>query len=193
MPEVRGLEQGTPEWLAFRRHLRMASETPGLLGLNKYCSPERTITSKVRCVEVEQSPAMAHGHEQEPLARDWYNDTFGELMRPAVYQLGQFGASLDGINLDGSRILEVKSPWKDPQNSERYLLAQQGNYLEADYAQVQHQLYVSEARACDLLIWDWTTETGLVVEILPDMTYWQTIWKVWNRYEKELSECSIKL
>jgi hypothetical protein len=136
---------------------------------------------------------MAHGHEQEPLARDWYNDTFGELMRPAVYQLGQFGASLDGINLDGSRILEVKSPWKDPQNSERYLLAQQGNYLEADYAQVQHQLYVSEARACDLLIWDWTTETGLVVEILPDMTYWQTIWKVWNRYEKELSECSIKL
>jgi putative phage-type endonuclease len=193
MPEVKGLQQGTPEWLAFRRHLRMASETPGLLGLNKYSSPERTIANKVRCIEVEQSPAMAHGHEQEPIARDWYNESFGELMRPAVWQLGEYGASLDGINLDGTRILEVKSPWKDPQGSERYLLAQQGSYIEADYAQVQHQLYVCDALACDLLIWDWTTETGLVVEILPDMTYWQTIWKVWNRYEKELQECSIKL
>lgn len=193
MPEVKGLAQGTPEWLAFRRHLRMASETPGLLGLNKYSSPERTITNKVRAIEVEQSPAMAHGHEQEPLARDWYNEAFGELMRPAVWQLGEYGASLDGINLDGKRILEVKSPWKDPQNSERYVLAKQGSYIEADYAQVQHQLYVSEADACDLLVWDWTTESGLVVEILPDPIYWNTIFRVWNRYRKELEECSIKL
>lgn len=193
MPEVAGLEQGTPEWLSFRRHLRMASETPGIMGLNKYSSPERTITNKVRAVEVEQTPAMAHGHEQEPIARDWYNEAFNELMRPAVWQLGQYGASLDGINLEGDRILEVKSPWKDPQNSERWTLAEQGKYTEADYAQVQHQLYVCDARACDLLVWDWVSQSGLVVEILPDMTYWQAIWKAWNRYEKELAECSIKL
>jgi putative phage-type endonuclease len=193
MPEVVGLQQGTPEWLAFRRRLRMASETPGLLGLNKYSSPERTITNKVRCIETPQTSAMAHGHEQEPIARDWYNEAFGELMRPAVWQLGQFGASLDGISLEGDRILEIKSPWKDPRNSERWLAAEKGEYTEADYAQVQHQLYVTDALACDLLIWDWTSETGLVVTISPDPIYWRAIWKIWNKYEKELAECSITL
>jgi putative phage-type endonuclease len=193
MPEVVGLEQGTPEWLEFRRCLRMASETPGLLGLSKYTTPERVIVNKIRCVEVEQTPAMAHGHEQEPLARAWYNDAFGELMRPAVWQLGQYGASLDGINLAGDRLLEIKSPWRNPRESERWLAAEQGKWTEADYAQVQHQLYVSEAKAADLVIWDWASEEGLVIEILPDMAYWQIIWRVWNKYEKELQECSIKL
>lgn len=193
MPEVPNLEQGTPEWLEFRRCLRMASETPGLLGLNRYSSPERTIVNKIRCVEVEQTPAMAHGHEQEPLARSWYNEAFGELMRPAVWQLGQYGASLDGINLEGDRILEIKSPWKSPRESERWMTGRQAKATEADYAQVQHQLYVTEAKAADLVIWDWTSEEGLVIEILPDLAYWQVIWRVWNKYEKELSECSIKL
>jgi putative phage-type endonuclease len=193
MPEVPNLEQGTPEWLEFRRCLRMASETPGLLGLSKYTTPERVIVNKIRCLEVEQTPAMAHGHEQEPLARAWYNDAFGELMRPAVWQLGQYGASLDGINLAGDRLLEIKSPWKNPRESERWMMGRQGRAIEADYAQVQHQLYVSEAKAADLVIWDWASEEGLVIEILPDMAYWQIIWRVWNKYEKELSECSIKL
>lgn len=192
MPEVVGLEQGSEAWHEWRRARYMASETPALLGLSKYQTAERMLVGKVRNTREKQNEAMAHGHEQEPLARDWYGEHF-EPMRPACWELGRYGASLDGVSLLGDRILEIKSPWKNVRESERWLYAGNGHLTEQDYAQVQHQLYVCDAEACDFLVWDWIAGEGRIVTVWPDPQYWHCIWRAWNKAEKELVECSITL
>ena len=112
------LEQGSPEWLDFRRRHRMASETPAILGVSPYSSPAQVRDAK-RGVDVFQTEAMRFGVTHEPTARALYSEVFGEPMRPVVLKSGDYGASLDGISIDAKTILEIKCPFRTPQESAR--------------------------------------------------------------------------
>jgi putative phage-type endonuclease len=60
----------------------------------------------------EVTPAMQHGTDMEPAARAAYEKLTGQVMEPLVLTEGDYSASLDGITLDGTLILEVKCPFK---------------------------------------------------------------------------------
>lgn len=182
------LVQGSPEWLEFRRNHRMASETPALLGLSKYQTP-----ADVRAAKLGKSafvnPAMRQGTEQEPLARAAYELGMFEPMRTAVYADGEYGCSLDGINMHEDIILEIKTPYKDAKNSERWIMAQQLMLTPADYAQVQHQLMVmGNNTIAHFLVWDAINQTYIIATVKPDPEYWLVIQAAWDLFWPTLSE-----
>jgi putative phage-type endonuclease len=58
------------------------------------------------------TPPMQHGTKLEPEARAAYETHTGNLMQPLVLSEGAYSASLDGINLKGDLIVEIKCPFR---------------------------------------------------------------------------------
>jgi putative phage-type endonuclease len=102
------LEQGSKEWLEYRKTRVGGSDLPAILGSSRYKKRHDLLADKLG--QPEGFKGMNHlmrlGHEIEAaVRRDLY-----PAFRPAVFEHPEnprFFASLDGI--DGDRILEVKS------------------------------------------------------------------------------------
>lgn len=173
------LRQGTARWLAARRELAMASETPAVLGVSPYQTRAKLRAAK-RGAAAFVTPAMRKGVAEEPRARAAYEATWGP-MRPAFLVSAGFGCSLDGISAEGDVILEIKTPYRGRAH-ERWELALDGRSTPYDLAQIQHQLMVSRARAGYLWVWDAEGREGLRVEILPDPEFWIGIRAAWAEF-----------
>ena len=117
MSAVLKLVQGSPEWLAYRKEMRNASETPAVLGISPWLTPYGLWLVKTGRGTQPVTPAMAHGTQLEPQARAAYEAQTGEIMNPLVLQDGLYSASLDGINLAGTLIVEVKCPFRGRQSA----------------------------------------------------------------------------
>lgn len=106
------LEQGTEEWLEWRRHGIGASEAPTLLGENSWKTPDQLFEE--RCGSHKARPttkSMALGSALEPEARRAFEIEVGEAMSPVCVQSVEFDwmrASLDGMGWDGLRVVEIK-------------------------------------------------------------------------------------
>lgn len=174
------LEQGSREWLDFRMKHRMASETPAVMGISPY---QRA--SDIRRIKNGGSSgfvnfAMTQGIQQEPIAREAYEQRY-EMIRPAVFLDGLYGASLDGINVDLNGIWECKVP-TDGFDSERAKMAVKGELLPHDYAQVQHQLMVTGANWCHFCVWDIREQDFILAHVNPDPAYWEKIYESWDNF-----------
>ena len=186
MKEIK-LTQGSPEWLEWRRSHRMASETPALLGLSPYQSINDVRKAK-RGQNAYVTDAMRQGNDQEPLARMWFSDRY-EPMRPAVFEDGDYGASLDGITMDLDAILEIKTPYKDARNSERWKSVEDnGTVPPADNAQMQHQMMVTGIKLCYFLVWDAVAQEGIVTTVEADPAMWETIRQAWDGFWPTLGQ-----
>jgi putative phage-type endonuclease len=184
MPQEVILTQGSQEWLDFRILHRMASETPAVMGVSPYQRPSDIRRIKNGGGSGFVNSAMRQGTAQEPIARAAYELDY-EPMRPAVFVDGAYGASLDGINMDLTGIWEVKTP-VDGSSSERWALAVKGELTPYDYAQVQHQLMVTQASWCHFCVWDVESQTYMLVHVKPDPDYWLTIEMEWDAFWENL-------
>ena len=115
------LEQGSEEWLAWRRKRGMASESAAVMGINPYQTIEQVRSIKRGTNKQYTNAAMERGHREEIEARKAYEKDAGELFQPGCFEMGEFGASVDGINMDGTQLLEIKSP-VDARESDRWRL-----------------------------------------------------------------------
>jgi len=106
------LDQGTDEWHAWRMQGIGASEAPCILGENPWKTRRELFAGKCgRVGLVAESEAMAFGTQTEPEARAAYIATVGVHVEPACVQSTEHAwlrASLDGLALDGSRVVEIK-------------------------------------------------------------------------------------
>lgn len=146
------LEQGTPEWLAWRRSRRMASLAPAVMDASPYQKPRHVVAYYRNGKSQAQTPAMAHGHQYEPQARAYAAGILGELLTPICAENGDYGASLDGLTDDGKVIVETKCPYRGKEspiweNMARY--QSPGGYVW----QIQHQLMVTGAERCLYVVW----------------------------------------
>jgi putative phage-type endonuclease len=174
------VEQGTAEWLAMRRRLRMASETPAVLGVSPYANRASIRAAKVDGKGQYENAAMTKGKEQEPIARAAFEAMTGEIFRPAVFVNGEYGASLDGISLDGKSIIEIKVPWST--DNERFSLASIDSVAIYDFMQMQHQLMVCEAERCHYVLWNHQAQKYSTLEVLPNHEAWKTIQDAWDEF-----------
>ena len=95
------LEQGTPEWLEYRKKHGMASETSALMGTALYFpfTPFQLWLVKKGLASVPQHPGMARGLKFEPFARAQFQEAYGvERCEPCVVEEDThlLAASLDG-------------------------------------------------------------------------------------------------
>lgn len=110
--ELVNLEQGTKAWLKWRALGIGASDAPAVMGENPWKSAgelqQEKLTARIHKFE---SAAMARGTALEPIARAYYCDRRKYSVEPACVQSNEFPwmrASLDGLNVDRCRVVEIK-------------------------------------------------------------------------------------
>jgi putative phage-type endonuclease len=186
MTQIVKLVQGSPEWHEHRRNHRNASETPAVLGVSPWTTPYQLWQIKTgRAPQPEVTAAMAHGTQLEPQAREAYEQLTGHVMEPLVLVDGEYSASLDGINLAGDLILEIKVPFKG-RDSELWKQVQAGVVPEHYGLQLQHQLMVAGAEAAHLFVFDGTE--GILIEQHPTKNDWARIKDGWDSFMQLITE-----
>ena len=144
------MQQGSPEWLEYRRTRGGASEVAALLG----CSPwyPRTAADlydlKTGATSQHVTAAMRRGTELESAARALVEEDVGEAFCPGMAAYSEnprIIASLDGITLDGDRIIEIKVPAKGRDSDLWAHIQKHGSPPDYYWWQVQQQLLCSGA------------------------------------------------
>ena len=143
------LEQNTPDWLEFRRNKIGASDAPIILGKSPFKTAHKLYTEKHEANPQIQSEAMKRGHDLEPIARAAFNESaplFYNIpdiyVTPLVVQSDAYEwmiASLDGIDIINRILVEIKCP-----GEKDHRCALNGTIPGHYYAQLQHQMYVTD-------------------------------------------------
>ncbi len=144
-------EQGSAEWLALRRTKITGTDAPIIMLENPWTTPMELWRRKLGLdPEPFVNQDMLRGKELEPLARAWYEKNSGIRMSPDVVLNPEYPfmmASLDGISVDGGRILEIKCP-----NDKTYNHIQRGGHPPRYYrSQIQHCMACTQAVCCDFM------------------------------------------
>jgi putative phage-type endonuclease len=163
---IRGIEQGSPEWMALRIGKIGGSRIADLLtegrsgneSLTKRKYKNELIRERLtgRKLDTYKTPAMQRGIDLEPMARAWYEvkyntfvDQVAIVLHPSI-DGGQ--CSPDGIVEATNSLIEIKIP--NPENHLDNILTG-GKQLEQYYDQVQWQLAcMPEKEFCDLVSYD---------------------------------------
>jgi putative phage-type endonuclease len=159
------LEQGSQEWLAWRRTVITATDASVIMGNNPWISPYKCWQRKLGLIEEQASnAAMERGKTLEPEARAQFIERHGMDMVPMVVESNEFsflGASLDGISEDRQTLLEIKCG-----SSKLHQMASNREIPQYYLDQMQHQLLVTGAKRC--LYYSYNGQDGICIEILPD-------------------------
>lgn len=187
MCAVLKLVQGSPEWHDYRQSMRNASETAAVLGVSPWVTPYGLWLIKTRRSTQATTAAMAHGTQLEPQARAAYEERTGAIMQPLVMQDDLYSASLDGINLAGDLIVEIKCPFRGRQSS-LWREAVEGRIPGHYNAQVQHQLMVAGAATAHL--WVYVEGDGLLLTVQRDEELMVLIREAWDDFQQYLDNDS---
>lgn len=187
MSAVLKLVQGSPEWHAYRQEMRNASETSAVLGISPWLTPYGLWLIKTGRSRQATTEAMAHGTKLEPEARAAYEEHTSQIMNPLVLQDGAYSASLDGINLAGDLICEIKCPFRGKQ-SVLWREAVEGRIPGHYNAQVQHQLMVAGAAVAHF--WVYAEGEGLLLTVRRDDELMSLIREAWDDFQQYLDSDS---
>lgn len=155
-------EQGSKEWLQWRRSLLTATDASVVLDKSPYCTPYELWQRKLCLIpEQKSNSAMARGSRLEPEARAWFNEKYQLDMEPSVVEsldYNYLGASLDGMSKCSSFILEIKC--NGPRN---HGLAKEGHIPDYHLYQMFHQLICTRSEKCFYL--SYTEDEKIVIEL----------------------------
>lgn len=170
MPRIERLQQNSPDWSTWRRSGLGSSDAPIVMGESRWMTRRTLWEIKTqRSQEAERDDlAIRRGRKLEAAARAAYEAYTGEIMEPHCVShdhLSWMRASLDGLDFEGSLVLEIKCPLK----RQDHALALEGQIPRHYYAQLQHQLEVS--RAQELHYWSFDERRGALVKVHPDLGY----------------------
>jgi putative phage-type endonuclease len=166
---MENLNQGTKEWLEFRKKHIGSSDIGVIMGASPWKDAYTLWLEKTgRKEEGFATQAMRRGKMLEPVAREMYIKETGVDVIPFVVESKKWPvalASLDGISFDGTLIVEIKCP-----TSSKTLDMARNKDLEEHYLyQVQWQLMISEAKSCDFVVYMEDGFTYFTICSLPDM------------------------
>jgi len=187
------LEQGSQEWLDARKQHFCASEAPAVMSVNLYFprNPTELAKQKLGYVNTFVSQAMKEGQRLEPIIRQQIKAQTGIGFVPAVMVKDKYLASLDGINLYGDIILEIKAPQS---KNAMVKWAMEGRVILPHQYQIQHQLMVSGADKCIYAVRN--PEDGQIItcDVFPDQILQKKLKQAWADFQPlmELTEDELK-
>lgn len=164
------LDQGSEEWLKWRRGLLTATDAPVLMGVSPYATPYKIWQRKIgQGREQEETEAMRRGKRDEPIARDWFNEEYGLDMQPCCVESESYnyiGSSLDGLSACGKYILEIKS------NGDQYHFGlRSGGIPDFHLMQMQHQLLSTDGQVEKGFYLSINKGEKVVIEVYPDKAW----------------------
>lgn len=158
------LIQNTPEWLEFRRKKIGASDAPVIMEVSPWKTPYQLWLEKTGTSNSSTTPHQQRGHDLEETARQVFEKRTGMIMFPKVMLHPSFDwmmASLDGIDIDGKSIVEIKCPGQTDHE-----IAKEGKIPEKYFPQLQHQLAVTGLEMAFYFSFDGSE--GIILEVEKD-------------------------
>lgn len=135
------LEQGSAEWLAFRKDKIGGSDAPIIMGDSPYCTPYQLWLDKLGLEEKKVNEwATSYGTRKEPIVREMLKPLYSNNLKPMVIQddiNDWMIASFDAVDLEKKMFREIKCLGK-----EDHYLTYQGEIPSRYKAQLQHQMMV---------------------------------------------------
>jgi putative phage-type endonuclease len=156
------------QWLEWRRNGIGSSDAPIIMGVSPWKTKYQLWQEKVFGLsDQKENPSMARGRELEEVARREFERIMGIGVFPKNVEHKDFPwirASLDGIDLDGEVMVEIKCPGR-----EDHFGASNKKVPEKYYPQCQHQLL---ATGLDhMFYFSFDGMEGAVVEVKRDEVY----------------------
>jgi putative phage-type endonuclease len=157
MQIIKGIEQGSDEWLQLRLGVATASNFDKIITstgkesatLDKYALQLATEQMLIAPEPSYKNDAMIRGNDLEELAREIYQEqTFNVVDQITMFKsdCGNFGFSPDGLVGDDG-LIEIKCPLATTHF--KYLL---DNKMPSDYIQqIQAGLWISGRKWCDFV------------------------------------------
>lgn len=186
------LNQGTDEWLEYRKSHIMATDASIIMRKNPWQTPKDLWQLKLGMVPpVAVNDAMRRGQDLEPSARSIACSEIGLQFYPCVVEHDDRSwqaASLDGLTESGSYILEIKCPNNATHD---FSVREQGihNYY---WCQMQHQMSVTETPMGYYFSYRPEHETPwVIIEVKADDEFISMMNKEEERFYKE-SMCGFK-
>jgi putative phage-type endonuclease len=132
------LQQGSKEWIEYRRTRIGASDSPVILGVSPFKTPFGLYEEKVYGKSVRLNEAMKRGTRREDEARLWLCHHFDMQFVPRIVEHKDHEwkfASLDALSYNNLFLVEIK--WA---NSIVHSLAKKDQVVDYYYPQIQSQL-----------------------------------------------------
>ena len=187
---TRILEQGSDEWLEYRKNHIGSSDSGAILGLSKYKSSYGVwLDKKGLSFDTPPNYNMLMGTASEPGIRKHYEEISGKKFEPLCIEHSEFpflAASTDGMSADGD-VIEIKhSLYKKLSDCIKKNDIEHLKELYPTYnSQIQHILMCSGKDKCELIT-EWEGEIiSMTVErdsefieqkMLPELIVW------WNTH-----------
>lgn len=177
------LQQGSPEWLEYRKDKFNASEAGDVMGCG-FNKPYKLAEIKYGGKEIFQSEAMRLGKEYEPKIREYINKLLNADFQPVVGLSDddpRFSASFDGLDIIGGEILEIKFS-----ANEYEVLERTGKPSEKYFWQIQHQLFVCDLSKCIFAVGKIDDDFDLQIRhivVERDEKAIKKLIKAWNEFE----------
>lgn len=166
--KIINVQQGTPEWLSWRKTVITATDCPAILGSSPWATAYQCWQRKLGLLgEQEVNMSMERGRILEPIAREEFVAQWGIDMNPTVVESSEFdflGASLDGLSTCNKYILEIKCG-----GYKLHAAAKDGIIPEYYKHQIQHQLLVTGAQKA--FYYQFNGEEGVCLEVLPELKF----------------------
>ena len=184
------LEQNTPAWEAWRQTRFGASDAAAMLGISPYKTRAQLLREKqgvINKISDFQRELYAAGHAAEKAIMPHLEDMAGQPITPCVYEgEDRIAASLDGVNFEGTLIIEHKLLRDSDASRRRFEKATRGELAEYDMAQVQQQLMVSGAEKCWFVVSDGTPANMALAEVFPNQEWFTRIRAGWAQFARDL-------
>lgn len=162
--KIINLEQGSPEWLSWRRTVITATDCPAILGSSPWTTAYQCWQRKLGLIEeVKSNEAMERGKRLEPISRERFINKYGINMTPLVIESSEYaflGASLDGISDCRKYILEIKTG-----GHKLFQMAKDGIIPDYYMDQIQDQLLVTGAEKCFYKVAHEDEDKEIVIEV----------------------------
>lgn len=190
--KIHDLQQGSPEWQAFRLTHHGASEAAAMLGLSKKTTRSELLRMKHTGTPKEfsdwvQVNILDYGHEVEAMARPIIEDLIGEDLYPVTCSNedtgGILSASCDGLTMGYDTAFEHKQ-WA----AELAASVAAGVLPEEHMPQCQQIMLVTGAKRVIFTVSDGTPENCVHVEVLPDPAWFIRIEAGWAQFDRDLAD-----
>jgi len=179
--ELIDMEQGCPEWHSLRKTKITATDASVIMGESHWKTRIQLYHEKLsNDPPMPPNERMQRGVDLEPIARDLFILKTGTIVKPAVVVRDWAMASLDGISDDGKFVVEIKCPGKKDHDA-----ALTGFIPSHYYAQLQHQMYVTDVQNMSYFSFDGVD--GVSVHVKRDNKYIEKM----IEEEKKFYDCLI--
>jgi len=174
--EIKGLDQGSHDWVLWRHDHIGSSDASIVLDMNPWKNPIQLWNEKVAELDNKpQNDAMRLGSLFEPKIRQWYSEQTGLEFSPIVCEhdsISYLGASLDGISIDRKHAIEIKC------GASAYRMALDGEIPLYYQCQIQHIYYVCGVDTLTYIAAD-PNEKGetIVIPVEPDQYFFDMMFR----------------